>query len=62
MKKCITTPNRGNFVEGELNKGESVCLDRCVAKYMSTQQLMQKKMQEAQQGGPATGGGGAFGM
>ena len=28
-EKCITQ----KYNEGELNKGESLCLDRCVAKY-----------------------------
>ncbi|KAF8243530.1 hypothetical protein K440DRAFT_521317, partial [Wilcoxina mikolae CBS 423.85] len=28
-KKCIPT----DYKEGELNKGESVCLDRCVSKF-----------------------------
>ncbi|KAG4087956.1 hypothetical protein H8356DRAFT_1726373 [Neocallimastix lanati (nom. inval.)] len=28
-KKCIQT----NYSEGDLNKGEQVCIDRCVAKY-----------------------------
>lgn len=29
-KKCVDT---GKYTEGELNKQESLCLDRCVAKY-----------------------------
>ncbi|RKO97633.1 hypothetical protein CXG81DRAFT_15432, partial [Caulochytrium protostelioides] len=28
-RKCIPTA----YFDGELNKGESVCIDRCVAKY-----------------------------
>lgn len=28
-KKCIST----SYSEGEVNKGEALCLDRCVAKY-----------------------------
>ncbi|KAF2666856.1 putative mitochondrial import inner membrane translocase subunit tim10 [Microthyrium microscopicum] len=56
MKKCVLQNNK-NFVEGELNKGESVCLDRCVAKFLASQQLMQKKMEEA-----SKNGGGMMGM
>ena len=29
-EKCITP----KYYEGDLNKGESVCIDRCVAKYL----------------------------
>lgn len=28
-KKCINT----SYSEGDINKGEALCLDRCVAKY-----------------------------
>ena len=60
QKKCIGT----TYKEGELTKGESVCLDRCVAKYldiherigkkltamsMQDEQLMQKFQQQQQQ-------------
>ncbi|CAK1357180.1 protein transporter tim10 [Cercospora beticola] len=52
-KKCI--PN--NYREGELNKGESVCLDRCVAKFFEVNIKVSEKMQgEAQ----ARQGGGGF--
>lgn len=61
-RKCIPAKYR----EAELAKGESVCLDRCVAKYLEiherigkklTQMSMQdeevmKKMQEQQQALP----------
>lgn len=40
-KKCI--PN--NYREGELNKGESVCLDRCVAKFFEVNIKVSEKMQ-----------------
>jgi len=59
-KKCI--PN--TYREGDLNKGESVCLDRCVAKFFDVNVKVSEKMQgEAagrQQGGGGMGGG--FGM
>ncbi|KAI5807682.1 Tim10/DDP family zinc finger-domain-containing protein [Peziza echinospora] len=59
-KKCIPTDYR----EAELNKGESVCLDRCVGKFFEVQMKVSEKMQAQaaqRQGGPA-GGFGGFGM
>ena len=56
-KKCIPTDYR----EGDLNKGESVCLDRCAAKFfdvhMKISEILQQESQQ-QQGG----GGGGFGF
>ncbi|EMF14122.1 mitochondrial intermembrane space translocase subunit Tim10 [Sphaerulina musiva SO2202] len=49
-KKCI--PN--TYREGELNKGESVCLDRCVSKFFEVNIKVSEKMQgeaAAKQGG-----------
>ncbi|KAI9730705.1 MAG: protein transporter tim10 [Cirrosporium novae-zelandiae] len=43
-KKCIPPEHR----EGELNKGESVCLDRCVSKFFEVYQKMGQKMQQQQ--------------
>ncbi|PKY04932.1 mitochondrial import inner membrane translocase subunit tim10 [Aspergillus campestris IBT 28561] len=40
-KKCI--PN--DYREGELNKGESVCLDRCVGKFFDVNIKVSEKMQ-----------------
>jgi len=55
-KKCIDTSYR----EPDLNKGESVCLDRCVAKFFEVNVKVSEKMQgEAQ--GKAGAGGGMFG-
>ncbi|EEA21618.1 protein transporter tim10 [Talaromyces marneffei ATCC 18224] len=56
-KKCIPPEYR----EGELNKGESVCLDRCVSKFFEVNIKVSEKMQgeaAAKQGGM----GGGFGM
>jgi hypothetical protein len=54
--KCIDTSYR----EADLNKGESVCLDRCVAKFFEVNVKVSEKMQgEAQ--GRGGGGGGMFG-
>lgn len=39
-KKCIAT----KYKEGELTKGESVCLDRCVAKYLDIHERIGKKL------------------
>ena len=40
--KCLTLPN------GDLSKGESVCLDRCVAKYFNTNVIISKFFQDLQ--------------
>jgi import inner membrane translocase subunit TIM10 len=40
-KKCIPADYR----EGDLNKGESVCLDRCVAKFFEVNIKVSEKMQ-----------------
>ncbi|KAL4798111.1 Tim10/DDP family zinc finger-domain-containing protein [Aspergillus venezuelensis] len=40
-KKCL--PN--DYREGELNKGESVCLDRCVGKFFEVNVKVSEKMQ-----------------
>ncbi|CAI2019506.1 hypothetical protein SEUBUCD646_0H00650 [Saccharomyces eubayanus] len=41
-KKCINT----SYSEGELNKNESTCLDRCVAKYFETNVQVGENMQK----------------
>ncbi|KAL8915751.1 MAG: hypothetical protein Q9172_006699 [Xanthocarpia lactea] len=41
VKKCIPSEYR----EGDLNKGESVCLDRCVGKFFDVQMKVSEKMQ-----------------
>ena len=59
QKKCIPTDYR----EGELNKGESVCLDRCTAKFLDTSIKVSEIMQQQGQamgGGQQQGGGGLF--
>ena len=40
QKKCV--PAR--YKDAELNKGEAVCLDRCVAKYMDIHDRIGKKL------------------
>ena len=39
-KKCIPPKYR----DSELNKGESVCIDRCVAKYLDVHEKIGKKL------------------
>ena len=41
-KKCIAPKYR----EAELQKGESVCIDRCVAKYLEIHERIGKKLTE----------------
>ncbi|MCP9257459.1 Mitochondrial import inner membrane translocase subunit Tim10 [Dirofilaria immitis] len=48
QQKCISTRYRNfwifNFQRGELTKGEAVCLDRCVAKYLDVHEKLGKKL------------------
>ncbi|KAH8174494.1 tim10/DDP family zinc finger domain-containing protein [Sarocladium implicatum] len=55
QKKCIPSDYR----EGELNKGEGVCLDRCTTKYLDTSMKVSDEMQKH---GQAMGGGQGGGM
>lgn len=58
-KKCIPPTYR----EADLNKGESVCLDRCVSKFFEVNVKVSEKMQgEANQARGGAGGMGGFGM
>ncbi|KAL8995652.1 MAG: hypothetical protein Q9169_004661 [Polycauliona sp. 2 TL-2023] len=41
VKKCI----QPDYREGDLSKGESVCLDRCVGKFFDVQMKVSEKMQ-----------------
>ena len=40
QKKCVAA----RYKDAELNKGEAVCLDRCVAKYMDIHDRIGKKL------------------
>ncbi|KAI0226751.1 Mitochondrial import inner membrane translocase subunit Tim10-B [Lamellibrachia satsuma] len=40
QKKCVPP----KYKDAELNKGEAVCLDRCVAKYMDIHDRIGKKL------------------
>jgi import inner membrane translocase subunit TIM10 len=46
-KKCIPA----KYTDGELTKGESVCLDRCAAKYIEVSEKIGQQMQQMQQAG-----------
>ena len=59
MKKCIPHDYR----EGELNKGEGVCIDRCAAKFFDVQMKISEIMQqEAINKGAGQPSGGFGGM
>ncbi|KAK5057526.1 protein transporter tim10 [Exophiala bonariae] len=58
LSKCVPADYR----EADLSKGESVCLDRCVAKFFEVNMKVSEKMQSAAQAGGAAGGGGGGGM
>ncbi|CAD6442103.1 ef781980-285a-4115-bbd1-191d7e43f56b [Sclerotinia trifoliorum] len=61
IKKCIPKEYR----EGELNKGEGVCIDRCAAKFFDVQMKISELLQaEAAAKGAGGGGfgGGGFGI
>ncbi|EFP02347.1 CRE-TIN-10 protein [Caenorhabditis remanei] len=47
--KCIATA----FKESELTKGEAVCLDRCVAKYLDVHEKLGKRLTNMSQGDEA---------
>ncbi|KAG9314636.1 mitochondrial import inner membrane translocase subunit Tim10 [Chiua virens] len=49
--KCINP----RYAEGDLNKGESVCIDRCVAKFFEVNKKVGEKMQSAGANAQATG-------
>ncbi|PWN25611.1 hypothetical protein BDZ90DRAFT_208083, partial [Jaminaea rosea] len=40
--KCIST----RYLEADLNKGESVCIDRCVAKFFAVNTKVGEQMQQ----------------
>ncbi|CDU26150.1 probable MRS11-subunit of the Tim22-complex [Sporisorium scitamineum] len=54
--KCIST----RYAEPDLNKGESICIDRCVSKFFAVNgkvnELMQSMGQAAQGGAPGASG------
>ncbi|MCJ1296673.1 protein transporter tim10 [Xylographa carneopallida] len=57
-KKCIPPDYR----EGDLNKGESVCLDRCVSKFFEVNMKVSEKMQNEAAGKQGISGGIGYGI
>ncbi|RDL33140.1 putative mitochondrial import inner membrane translocase subunit TIM10 [Venustampulla echinocandica] len=53
MKKCVPKEYR----EGELNKGEGVCIDRCSSKFFDVQLKISELLQAEAAAKGATGGG-----
>lgn len=49
-KKCIQT----NYADGDLNKNESLCIDRCVSKYFEVNVKVGENMQKLGQSFAAT--------
>ncbi|EIW73460.1 hypothetical protein TREMEDRAFT_67372 [Tremella mesenterica DSM 1558] len=43
--KCIAPGNSTRYAEGELLKGEAVCIDRCTAKFFAVNKLVSERMQ-----------------
>lgn len=43
QQKCIS----GKYGDSELSKGEGVCIDRCVAKYLELHERIGKRLQNA---------------
>jgi len=59
IRKCI--PN--TYREGEINKGEGVCIDRCTSKFFDVQLKVSELLQsEAAAKGAGGGGFGIGGM
>jgi len=50
--KCISS----RYAEPDLNKGESVCIDRCVAKFNDVQKKVGEKLQSRGAANAAAGG------
>ncbi|KAK1752536.1 mitochondrial import inner membrane translocase subunit tim-10 [Echria macrotheca] len=57
-QKCIDATYR----EGDLAKGEAVCLDRCSAKFFEAHQKISDQLQSQSQAMAGAGGGGGFGI
>ena len=59
-RSCYSKCIGARFSEGELNKGESVCVDRCVAKFFKVNKKVGEKMQAMGANAQAGGAGGGF--
>ena len=54
-RSCYSKCIGARFTEGELNKGESVCVDRCVAKYFEVNKIIGEKLQAMGAGAQSSG-------
>lgn len=56
-QKCIQpNPSSHRYAEGELLKGEAVCIDRCSAKFFEVNKVVGERMQAMGGAAQATGG------
>ncbi|EJD04370.1 uncharacterized protein FOMMEDRAFT_83876 [Fomitiporia mediterranea MF3/22] len=60
LSMCYTKCIGQRFTDGELNKGESVCVDRCVAKFFEVNKKVGEKMQQAGANAQAGNAGSSF--
>ena len=60
LKSCSANCIDTSYHEADLNKGESVCLDRCGSKFFEVNVKVSEKMRGEAQGRQG-GGGGMFG-
>jgi hypothetical protein len=60
VKSCTSKCIDPSYREADLNKGESVCLDRCVSKFFEVNVKVSEKMQGEAQGKQGGGGGGGM--
>ncbi|KAH9250751.1 hypothetical protein BASA81_011467 [Batrachochytrium salamandrivorans] len=51
LKNCHSKCINPQYHDGELHKGESVCVDRCVAKFLTVNISILKKFQKNQEEG-----------
>jgi len=56
VSSCHTKCIGPRYAEGDLNKGESVCIDRCVAKFFEVNKKVGEKLQGLGAQAGATGG------
>ncbi|KZT21714.1 hypothetical protein NEOLEDRAFT_1072986 [Neolentinus lepideus HHB14362 ss-1] len=61
VESCHTKCISQRYTEGDLNKGESVCIDRCVAKFFEVNKKVGQKLQSLGPGATGGAGGSAFG-
>lgn len=54
-RSCYSKCIGARFTGGELNKGESVCVDRCVAKYFEVNKMIGEKLQQMGAGAQTAG-------